>query len=99
MERTAQFKILHRKVQVLIMEPKLSTIFVAPLFDQETFLAFAHDTFIAIIEHSLKRLINEENSLEAMTKWLQQSGLVINPYKTEICLFHKRNSRPITIKM
>jgi hypothetical protein len=64
------------------------------------FLAFADNTFIPRIEQSLTRLIDDmEKSLEAITKLLKQSGLVVNQSKTEICLFHRRDNRPITIEI
>ena len=34
-----------------------------------------------------------------ITKWLRDSGLVVNEGKTEICLFHKHDQRKITIKI
>ena len=37
--------------------------------------------------------------MEAITKWLKQSGLVVNQSKAEIRLFHKRDSRPVSIKL
>ena len=48
----------------------------------------------------LAKLVDDmEKSLEAITKWLKQSGLVVNQTKTEICLFNRRDCRPISIKL
>ena len=34
-----------------------------------------------------------------ITKWLKDSGLVVNEGKTELCLFHKNDKPSITIKI
>ena len=34
-----------------------------------------------------------------ITKWLRDSGLVVNEGKTEICLFHKHDQRKITVNI
>ena len=34
-----------------------------------------------------------------ITKWLKDSGLVVNEGKTELCLFHKNDKPPITIRV
>ena len=34
-----------------------------------------------------------------ITKWLRDSGLVVNEGKTEICLFHKRDQQKVSIKI
>ena len=38
-------------------------------------------------------------SLEAITKWLKQSGLKVNATKTELCLFHKNAAVRIEIML
>ncbi len=40
-----------------------------------------------------------EKSLESITKWLNDSGLVVNKEKTENCLFCKHNMRPVPIRV
>jgi hypothetical protein len=40
-----------------------------------------------------------EKSLEAITKWLKQSGLKVNQEKTELWLFHKNFTVPVKIKL
>jgi hypothetical protein len=40
-----------------------------------------------------------EKTLEAITKWLKESGLVVNQTKKDICLFNKRDCAPISIKV
>jgi hypothetical protein len=83
------FEIHLGTVQGLILGPILYAIFFALLFDLEMFLAFADDMFIPRIEQSLTKFIDDmEKSLEVITKWPKQSGLVVNQSKTEICLFH-----------
>ena len=36
-------------------------------------------------------------SLEAITKWLKDSGLKVNETKTKICLFHRNVTRPVDV--
>jgi hypothetical protein len=38
-----------------------------------------------------------QRSLEAITKWLRDSGLMVNEAKTEMCLFHRSSVRIINI--
>jgi hypothetical protein len=40
-----------------------------------------------------------EKSIEAITKWLWQSGLKVNPNQTEACLLYKHDVVPITIRV
>jgi hypothetical protein len=35
--------------------------------------------------------------LEMIVKWLKDSGLKVNENKTELCMFHRNNSRTITV--
>ena len=37
--------------------------------------------------------------LEMITKWLKDSGLVVNESKTEVCLFHKHDKPKITVRV
>ena len=39
------------------------------------------------------------NKIQRITTWLQKSGLKVNPTKTELCLFHKNDTPPLTIKI
>ena len=38
-----------------------------------------------------------ERRLEMITKWLKDSGLIVNEEKTEICLFHKRDHQTVIV--
>ena len=38
-----------------------------------------------------------QRSLEAITKWLRESGLMVNEAKTEMCLFHRSSVKIINI--
>ena len=50
--------------------------------------AFADDKQIMESNKNLETLIeNMEQKLEMITKWLKDSGLIVNEEKTEICLF------------
>ena len=56
---------------------------------------FADDNFCVESDKVLSVLItNLERRLEIITKWLKDSGLVVNENKTEVCLFHA-NDQPL----
>jgi hypothetical protein len=60
--------------------------------------AFADDNFIPRCNKDLPTLITDmERSLDSITKWIIQSGMIVNNNKTEICLFYKDDVAPITI--
>ena len=40
---------------------------------------------------------NLERRLEMITKWLKDSGLVVNKEKTEICLFYRGDHEAVEI--
>ena len=70
---------------------------ISPLFD---LLAFADNTFINRVGEDKGALISDmEKSLEAITKWMKQSGLKINEDKTEICLFSRHDVQPVRVKI
>jgi hypothetical protein len=61
-------------------------------------LAFADDNFIPRINYSKVGVIEDmKKSLENITKWLKKSGLKVNSAKTEMCLFYKSDTTPISI--
>ena len=67
----------------------LSRIFCTP------FHAFADDNQIMESNKDIEQLkISMKLKLEVITKWLKDSGLVVNEKKTELCLFHK-NPQPL----
>ena len=56
---------------------------------------FADDNFCVEWNKDLSVLIiNWEKRLKMITKWLRDSGLVVNESKTEVCLFHT-NDQPL----
>ena len=60
---------------------------MSTLFDLTHFTAFADDKQVVERDQNLVNLIsNLEKRLEMITKWLKDSGLVVNEEKTEICL-------------
>ncbi len=60
--------------------------------------AFADDNNVPKINFVLQNPIKDvEMSLEAITKWLRDSGLVVNQTKTDLCLFCKKDCIPVTI--
>jgi hypothetical protein len=94
------FDLLLDTVQGSILGPVVYAIFVSPMFDIDFFLSFADDTFIRKTNICKKTLIEDiEKSLESLTKWLKKSGLKVNNNKTELCLFYKNDTAPITITL
>ena len=85
-------------LQGSILGPILYAIFVAPLFDLEKLSNYADDNFIVRWNSSIEELIVDmQRSLEAITKWLRDSGLKVNESKTEMCLFHRSYLRIINL--
>jgi hypothetical protein len=85
-------------LQGSILGPILYAIFVAPLFDLEKLSNYADDNFIVRWNSSIEELIVDmQRSLEAITKWLRDSGLKVNESKTEMCLFHRSYPRIINL--
>ena len=94
------YDLLLGTVQGSILGPVLYAIFVSPVFSIAELSAFADDTFIPKWNKMLPALINDmEKTLESITKWLKQSGLVVNKDKTEVCLFYKNDCAPVDIKI
>ncbi len=86
------FNLLLETVQGMILGPALYTIFVSPIFEITDMSAFTEDTFIPKANASLPLLIKDmEKTLEAITKWLKKSVLIVNQGKTKACLFYKRD--------
>ena len=72
--------------------PILYAIYVSPLFD------IADDNFIITFhKNKLQTVTLMETKLKLITTWLTDSGLKVNEAKTESCLFHRKDSRPIEI--
>ena len=87
-------------IQGSVLGPILYAIYVSPLFDLTQLTNFADDNYYLEWNRDLTALIsNLEKRLEMITKWLRDSGLVVNESKTELCLFHKNDKPPITIKI
>ena len=83
-------------IQGSVLGPVLYALFVSPLFDLNDLVNFAGDNFCVEWNKSLPLLIiNLEKRLEMITKWLRDSGLVVNESKTEACLFHTQDQPPI----
>ena len=84
-------------VQGSILGPILYAIFISPLFEIEKLTCFADDKFplawnsdksvlVGIMEVKLKRVMD----------WLKDSGMKVNESKTDLCLFYKGDSTPIS---
>ena len=87
-------------VQGSILGPLLYAIYVSPLFDLINLTNFADDNFLVKWHRQIKDLIAEaEHDLEIMINWLRGSGLKVNEIKTEVCLFHKHDTRQIKLNL
>ena len=86
-------------IQGSVLGPVLYAIFVSPIFDLTNLTNFADDNYVIEINaHVNDLIVNMEKKLEMITKWLKDSGLVVNESKTELCMFHCNDSPTITIK-
>ena len=87
-------------IQGSILSPMLYAIYVSPLLDVEYFLAFSDDNYIPKFNTSKECLIVEmEQTLERMTKWMRDSGLAVNKAKTEVCMFFKQECRSVHLTL
>jgi hypothetical protein len=88
-ENSTLVDLLLGTVQGSILVPMLYSIFVFIVF-HENLSAFADDTFIPRSNKSLALLrLDLEKSLEAIRKWLKQSGLEVNQSKNRTMLIPK----------
>ena len=94
------YQSLSGTVQGSILGPFLYAIYVAPIFDICNMSNFADDNFV-IGWNKIKTLLIEDmvKKLEAITKWLRESGLRVNETKTELCLFYKVDTQQVTISI
>ena len=84
------FKLIKKKV--------LNAILVSPLLDLVNLTNFADDNFILEFNSKIIDLIvNMEENLEIITKWLKDSGLKVNENKIEICFFHRNDAQKINL--
>jgi hypothetical protein len=70
------------------------------LFEIAALELLADEPFITRSNGSLIQLIKDmEKALEAITKWLRESGMKVNHDKTEACFFSKQDAAPIQLKV
>ena len=99
-ENSVMYDLLLGTVQGSILGPILYAIFVSPLLELELILAFADDNFIPKKSKSKELLITDmENALIRISKWFKDSGLKVNNAKTDLCLFYKNDTAPITLTL
>lgn len=99
-ENSVMYDLLLGTVQGSILGPILYAIFVSPLLELELILAFADDNFISKNSKSKELLITDmENALIRISKWFKDSGLKVNNAKTDLCLFYKNDTAPITLTL
>ena len=87
-------------IQGSVLGPILYALFVSPLLDLTQLTNFADDNYCVEWNANLALLISDlERRLEMITKWLKDSGLVVNEGKTEVCLFHKHDQQKIRVNV
>jgi hypothetical protein len=97
---SVKFDLLMGTVQGSILGLILYSIFFSSIFDEVFMLRFADDNYLTKVNCTILELISYmDQSLESITEWLKDSGLVVNQNKTELCLFFKRDVATITINM
>ena len=73
-------------------------VYVSPLFDLTKLTNFADDNFIIRMGRSIRELAETmKTSLEVIITWLKDSGLKVNESKTEMCFFHRSESRIVEV--
>jgi hypothetical protein len=83
-----------------VLGPVLYANFVSPIFDLAKITNFADDNFVVMWKRVLSKLIVDlEKELEMITKWLKDSGLVVNSSKTDLCLFHINDQPEIHVRI
>ena len=87
-------------VQGSILGPILYAIFISPLFDIENLTCFADDKFPLVWNRDKLALVRMmEAKLGRIMDWLRDSGMKVNESKTDLCLFHRGDTTPITISL
>jgi hypothetical protein len=87
-------------VQGSILGPILYALFVSPLFDLANMTLFADDNYVVHRSRQISELlIDMKRSIDIIIKWLSQSGLKVNGEKTEICLFYRKDTAPVTLTL
>jgi hypothetical protein len=62
--------------------------------------AFLGDNYVPKTNFSLQNHIKDkEKSQKAKTKWLRNSGLVVNHSKTDLCLLYKKDFVLVTVSI
>ena len=94
------FEIHTGTIQGSILGPILYAIYVSPLFDLTDLSNFADDNFILSINKTKQLAIFlMESKLHIIIKWLTDSGLKVNESKTELCLFYRKDTPPVMIRV
>ena len=87
-------------VQGSILGPMLFSLFVSPLLNLTKTILFADDNYVLVWNKHRGELKNEmEAKLSLIIKWVKDSGLKVNESKTELCLFHRKDQAPISVKI
>ena len=88
----------HGTIQESVLGPVLFCLFIRPLLELEDLITYADDNYIGEMNENLEIAIsNIVTKNERIMKWMACSGLKVNDSKTEICIFHRTQSRSAVI--
>ena len=94
------FRIEHGVVQGSCLGPVLYNIFVSPMFSIFEGEAYADDSYALSNDRDIQKAKrNMEQTLARLVTWLTDSGMVVNKEKTEIIVFHRKESMKIVISI
>ena len=92
--KTKMFYVNQGTIKGSILGPLLFALFISPLADITTPTTYADDNYLFGCGITEKEAV--ENCLketELAMKWFLNSGLCVNKKKTEVCVFHRNDSR------
>ena len=86
-------------IQGSILGPILYALYTSPISDiVKLIVTYADDNYKINIDRSLINCVAlcEENT-STMIAWFKKSGLKVNEQKTDFCVFHKNDTRSVTL--
>jgi hypothetical protein len=86
--KSATFTITNGTIQGSINGPNFYSLYVNPILERVDIQAFADDKVtIHAKQTPIDALLSCAEATQDIIKWFKESGLAVNPDKTEVCLF------------